>query len=136
MGDTPVGVFSLFKKKLAESGTASLSPVTTEESSKKFVAKKIATKKKTKRTTLSVVYETFRAMLSKKKDENKDIINSIPQLNKDIVSFEMIKDYVSSDLNSTEDLDLDSILDKISSTGFDSLSDEEKEFLDKKSKEE
>jgi hypothetical protein len=57
-------------------------------------------------------------------------------LNKDIVSFEMIKDYVSSDLNSTEDLDLDSILDKISSTGFDSLSDEEKEFLDKKSKEE
>lgn len=66
-------------------------------------------------------------------NEDKEITNSIPELNKDIVSFDLIKDYINNDVDS-EDLDIDSILDKISSDGFDSLSDEEKEFLDKKSK--
>ena len=37
------------------------------------------------------------------------------------------KDYV-------DNLDIDSILDKISNEGLDSLSEEEKDFLDKKSK--
>ena len=63
---------------------------------------------------------------------DKEIIDSIPELNRDIVSFETIKDYVKNEM--MVELDLDSILDKISSDGFDSLSDEEKEFLDKKSK--
>jgi hypothetical protein len=66
--------------------------------------------------------------------EDKEIIESIPELNRDIVSFDTIRDYVKDDLNEELELDLDSILDKISSDGFDSLSDEEKEFLDKKSK--
>ena len=65
--------------------------------------------------------------------ENKDVINSIPDLNRDIVSFEMIKDFVKDDM-SVHQFDLDSILDKISRGGYDSLSDEEKDYLDKKSK--
>ena len=66
--------------------------------------------------------------------ENTGIINSIPELNREIVSFDTIRDFVKGDLSEELDLDLDSILDKISSQGFDSLSDEEIEFLDKKSK--
>jgi hypothetical protein len=66
--------------------------------------------------------------------ENTEITNSIPELNREIVSFDTIRDFVKGDLSEELDLDLDSILDKISSQGFDSLSDEEKEFLDKKSK--
>jgi hypothetical protein len=64
---------------------------------------------------------------------DKEITDSIPELNRDIVSFDLIKDYIQDDI-SVKDLDIDSILDKISSQGFDSLSDEEKDFLDKKSK--
>jgi len=66
--------------------------------------------------------------------EDKEIIDSIPELNRDLVSFDTIRDYVKDDFNEELELDLDSILDKISSDGFDSLSDDEKEFLDKKSK--
>jgi adenylate kinase family enzyme len=66
--------------------------------------------------------------------EDKEIIDSIPELNRDLVSFDTIRDYVKDDFNDELELDLDSILDKISSDGFDSLSDDEKEFLDKKSK--
>jgi len=64
--------------------------------------------------------------------QDKEIIDSIPELNRDIVSFETIKDYVKNEM--MVELDLDSILDKISTNGLDSLSDEEKSFLDKKSK--
>jgi len=66
--------------------------------------------------------------------EDKEIIDSIPELNRDLVSFDTIRDYVKDDFNDELELDLDSILDKISKDGLDSLSDEEKEFLDKKSK--
>lgn len=62
---------------------------------------------------------------------NREISQSIPELNTDLVSFENLQEYVK---DTTEDLDLDSILDKISSEGLGSLSDLEKEFLDNKSK--
>lgn len=63
---------------------------------------------------------------------DKEIIDSIPEINRDLVSFETIKEYVKDDMK--VEFDLDSILDKISNLGIDALSDEEKDFLDKKSK--
>lgn len=66
--------------------------------------------------------------------ENQEVIDSIPELDTDIVSFEIIKDVVSGDYSESQNFDIDSILDKISQKGMDSLSDEEKEFLNKKSK--
>lgn len=79
---------------------------------------------------------------------NKDIRDTIPEINKDIVKFDIISDdYMNEDFydyfqdyfegyNDMEDFDfdLDSILDKISKSGLDSLSDLERDFLNKKSK--
>lgn len=66
--------------------------------------------------------------------ENPDVKNSIPEIDSSIVSFEIIKDIVNSDYSESQKFDIDSILDKISQKGMESLSDEEKEFLNKKSK--
>ncbi len=66
--------------------------------------------------------------------ENKDVIDSIPEIDTNIVSFDVIRDVISSDYSESQNFDIDSILDKISKKGVESLSDEEKEFLDKKSK--
>jgi hypothetical protein len=63
---------------------------------------------------------------------NEDIKNSIPEIDTSIVSFEIIRDVVKDE--NKLNLDIDSILDKISEKGLESLSDEEREFLDKKSK--
>lgn len=65
-------------------------------------------------------------------NQNESIKSSIPEVNSDIVSFEIIRDVVNKDY--VDNLDIDSILDKISNEGLDSLSEEEKDFLDKKSK--
>lgn len=64
---------------------------------------------------------------------NQEITNSIPEINRDVISFEFIKEVVKKDLQSN-DFDIDEILDKISERGYDSLTDEERDFLDKKSK--
>lgn len=64
--------------------------------------------------------------------ENQNVKDSIPEIDTSIVSFEIIKDAVKGEYS--QDFDIDLILDKISNQGFDSLSDEEKTFLDKKSK--
>ena len=66
--------------------------------------------------------------------ENYDVKNSIPEIDTDVVSFEIIRDVVKSDYSESQNFDVDGILDKISKNGMDSLSDEEREFLDKKSK--
>lgn len=63
---------------------------------------------------------------------NDSIKKSIPEIDTSIVSFEIIRDVVKDE--NKLNLDIDSILDKISQEGLDSLSDEEREFLDKKSK--
>jgi hypothetical protein len=67
-------------------------------------------------------------------NENPEIKNSIPEIDKSVISFEIIRDYVKSDSENLE-FDVDEILDKIANSGMESLTDEEKEFLDKKSKE-
>jgi hypothetical protein len=66
--------------------------------------------------------------------ENQEVKDSIPELDSDIVSFDIIKDVVSGDYSDVQNFDIDSILDKISQKGMDSLSEEEKDFLNKKSK--
>lgn len=66
--------------------------------------------------------------------ENIEVRNSIPEIDSNIVSFEIIKDIINSDYSESQKFDIDSILDKISQKGMESLSDEEKEFLNKKSK--
>ena len=66
--------------------------------------------------------------------ENQDVKDSIPEIDRDVVSFEIIRDVVISDYSESQSYDIDAILDKITSEGMDALSKEEKEFLDKKSK--
>jgi len=70
--------------------------------------------------------------------KNEEVINSIPALDKDNFDIKIIKDNLDSFEAIEEDpieyLDMDSILEKISKEGIESLSKDEKEFLDKKSK--
>jgi hypothetical protein len=72
---------------------------------------------------------------------NKEILDSIPALDKTIVDIEIVKNgettlLTTSDTTnvSTNNFTIDTILDKISKKGYESLSKEEKEFLDNKSK--
>jgi hypothetical protein len=67
-------------------------------------------------------------------NKNEKVKSSIPDVDTNIVSFEIIKEVVNNDYSKSQKFDIDSILDKISQKGMDSLSDEEKEFLDRKSK--
>ncbi len=67
-------------------------------------------------------------------NEDEDIKSSIPEVDSSIVSFEIIRDVVNNDYSKSQNFDIDNILDKISKEGMESLSDEEREFLDKKSK--
>lgn len=67
-------------------------------------------------------------------NQNEKIKSSIPKVDTDIVSFEIIRDLVNNDYSKSQNFDIDFILDKISKEGLESLSDEEREFLDKKSK--
>lgn len=70
--------------------------------------------------------------------KNEEVINSIPALDKDNFDIKIIKDNLDNFEAIEEDpieyLDMDSILEKISKEGIESLSKDEKEFLDKKSK--
>lgn len=62
---------------------------------------------------------------------NEEVRKSIPEFDESIVSFELIKNQVSSE---PEQFDIDEILDKISESGLESLTDAEKDFLKKQSK--
>lgn len=66
---------------------------------------------------------------------NKEVLESIPALDKSIVDIEIIKNGVNVETTDiTNDFTIDTILDKISKGGFESLTKEEKDFLDNKSK--
>jgi hypothetical protein len=67
-------------------------------------------------------------------NENEEVKASIPDVDSSIVSFEIIRDVINGDYSKSQNFDIDSILDKISDKGMEALSDEEREFLDKKSK--
>ena len=78
----------------------------------------------------------YKMMAESEFHENKEIKDSIPEVDNNLVSIELVKSLVSGkeEVDETE-FDLDDILEKISKQGMDSLSEKEKEFLDKKSKE-
>lgn len=74
-----------------------------------------------------------RMMVEGEFHKNKKVIDSIPEVDKNIVQYRIIKGY--DDDNDMEPMfDIDLILDKISKDGIQSLSPEEKDFLDKSSK--
>jgi len=74
-------------------------------------------------------------MLESEFSYNKKVLESIPALDKTVVDIEVIK---GSDektvVQESNSFTIDTILDKISNKGYDSLSKEEKDFLDNKSK--
>jgi len=68
---------------------------------------------------------------------DKDVLDSIPALDKTVVDIEIVKNGESTLLttgSNTNEFNIDTILDKISKKGYEALSKEEKEFLDNKSK--
>lgn len=67
--------------------------------------------------------------------QNDDVKKSIPEFDESIVSIEAIKQEIGSEQIEEEYFDIDDILDKIANKGIDSLTESEKDFLDKKSKE-
>ena len=85
---------------------------------------------------VSSIVTKYKMMAESEFHENQEIKNSIPEVDNNLVSIELVKSLVSGkeEVDETE-FDLDDILEKISNQGMDSLSEKEKEFLDKKSKE-
>jgi hypothetical protein len=71
-------------------------------------------------------------MVESEMHDNLNVKRSIPQVDKNIVSIEIFRDIANSEIK--RDFNLDDILDKINESGVDSLSDDEKDFLDKSSK--
>lgn len=60
---------------------------------------------------------------------NQYIIDSIPEVDTNIIQYKIIRED-----DDTSEFNLDSILDKISTTGIESLTEQEKDFLEKSSK--
>ena len=73
-----------------------------------------------------------RMMVEGEYHQNKKVIDSIPEVDRNIVQYKIIKGDDDNDMEPMFDMDL--ILDKISKEGIESLSPEEKDFLDKSSK--
>jgi hypothetical protein len=63
----------------------------------------------------------------------EEIKKTIPEIDTSLVNVETFNEVASSEIQ--KDFNIDDILDKISENGISSLSDDEKEFLDSKSKE-
>ena len=66
--------------------------------------------------------------------QNKEVKDSIPELDKSIVNVEVTKKSKGEDEEPVR-FDIDAILEKIGKHGYESLSEDEKTFLDKKSRE-
>jgi|LauGreDrversion4_2_1035121.scaffolds.fasta_scaffold814329_1 hypothetical protein len=84
-------------------------------------------------------------MVESEFSNNREVLESIPALDKNVVDIEIVKDGESTFLTTTKkgteenvpttvEFTIDTILDKISKKGYESLTKEEKEFLDNKSK--
>jgi len=88
-------------------------------------------------TVFKIVSEITKVKMTIESDfyGNKEVKNSIPEIDRNFVDIEIVRDVVNTDYKNQSEFDIDSILDKIGQDGLDSLTDEEKEFLDKKSKE-
>ena len=73
-------------------------------------------------------------MAEGKYHENQEVIDSIPEVDQNIIKIDM-QNIASQKDEIEEQYDLDSLLDKISIDGMDSLNEKEKEFLNNRSKE-
>lgn len=62
--------------------------------------------------------------------KNREVIDSIPEVDPNIIQYKIIRE----DNDLIEEFDLDKILDKISVYGIESLTQDEKNFLEKSSK--
>jgi len=85
-----------------------------------------------------IVAETTKIsmLLEQKEINNQNVINSIPEIDDSIVPRDQIDSLLSmvnQSYSDDEELDVDTILEKISSQGIESLTNEEKEFLDNQS---
>lgn len=67
--------------------------------------------------------------------ENDKVKKSIPDFDENVISIEVIRQELFYEKIEEHHFNLDDILDKITKTGLDSLNENEKNFLDKKSKE-
>lgn len=87
-------------------------------------------------TVARIVTEVTKVKMMIESDyyQNEEVKNSIPEIDKTFVDIDIVRDVVTNDYKEDKNFDIDSILDKISQKGLDSLSDEEKNFLDNKSK--
>lgn len=78
----------------------------------------------------------YRMLVEYEFHKDETVKETIPPIDNSIVSIELVKSLVS---NTGEDvnyeLDIDEILDKIATSGIDSLTEKEKDYLDKKSRE-
>lgn len=78
----------------------------------------------------------YKMLVESEYHKDEEVKNSIPPVDNTIVSVDLLKTLMSGtdEVDETE-FDLDDVLEKISKNGIESLSEKEKEFLDKKSKE-
>jgi hypothetical protein len=73
-------------------------------------------------------------ILESEYNDNEKVKNSIPDIDSSIVSIEGVKDTLDSKYKESKEFDTDAILDKISKRGIGTLSDDEKDFLNSRSK--
>jgi hypothetical protein len=71
-------------------------------------------------------------MVESKFHNNIDVLKSIPEIDTTMINIEIFKNIAHSEIKTQ--YNLDDILDKINERGIDSLSDDEKKFLDDSSK--
>lgn len=68
----------------------------------------------------------YKMLIESSIHNNLKVIDSIPDFDTSIISFDLVKEQIMSE---SKNYDIDEILDKISETGIDSLTNEEKDFL-------
>ena len=71
-------------------------------------------------------------MVESKMHDNIDVLKSIPEIDTSMINIDIFKNIAHSEIKT--EYNLDDILDKINEKGIDSLSDDEKKFLDDSSK--
>lgn len=81
-----------------------------------------------------IITETTKltVLLEQKEYNNQNVINSVPEIDDEIIPRGQVEEILgmSRDVEEEEELNVDSILEQISSEGIESLSDEQREFLD------
>ncbi len=78
----------------------------------------------------------YKMMVECEFHKDEEIKSSIPEIDNSIVSIDLVKSLmIGDDENAQSGFDIDEILDKIAKNGMSSLTDKEKEYLDRKSKE-